>query len=187
MGSRNFSFLFFFLNPKTRCAEHGLELLEADMESSPARDSAGKSLLDDCSDEEPRGKGKERMLEAFLSNMWPVMKKKEVAALPPPSTATTTTTTTATAAAAAPGLKDASPAKPFDPLSLLEGEDGVDGPDQFERALTAAREMREHALSLPDEERREFAGKMSMYLLSLMGGLDDDDDDDGDQEEFKKA
>ena len=60
----------------------------------------------------------------------------------------------------------------------MDGDDGIDGPDKFEKALNAAREMREHALSLPDEERREFAGKMSMYLLSLMGDMDDEGEDE---------
>jgi hypothetical protein len=157
------------------CAEHGLEFLEADMESTPQR-GTGKSLLDDCEEDEPRGKGKDRLYEALVSNMWPVMVKKEkvihadTTREPSSSTETFTTSTTT----------ENREGKPFDPLSLLDIDNGVDGPDQFERALSAARDMREHALALPDEERREYAAKMSLYLMNLMGGLEDSDDEESD-------
>jgi hypothetical protein len=44
--------------------------------------------------------------------------------------------------------------------------------------IPSARQMREHAMKLPDEQRREFAGKFAMTMLALMDELDDDDDDD---------
>jgi hypothetical protein len=180
---------------KNWCAEKELELLEADMESSPSsREAGAKRLLDDCDeDEEPRGRGKERLLEALSTNMWPIMHKKELKKetekLAEPKkvekVAAAVVVDDGGAASAHPHRPPAGAA--FDPLSLLGGEeDDVEGPDQFEKALTAAREMREHALALPDDERREFASKMTLYLMSLMGGLEDEEEGEG-GDDLKKA
>lgn len=49
----------------------------------------------------------------------------------------------------------------------------------------SAREMREHALTLPDEERREFASKFALTMLALMDQLDGDEEDGDDNDEHQ--
>ncbi len=167
------------------CVENGLEFVEADMESTPNGTRAAKSLLEDCEEGAgERGFGKERLLEALSSTMWPNLVRKE------------RSDAAAAMAAAAPArappaavdeqkignsereLKAAAERAGAGLLGPEEEEDPDLAADVFERALTQAREMREHALTLPDEERREFASKMALQLLSLMGGLEGDDDED---------
>jgi hypothetical protein len=153
------------------CVEHGFEFLEADMESSVGAAEA-KRLLDDYGEEEERGLGKQRLFEAISSNMWPEMKKKEIvkkeAVIPPEDESNT-------------------PAEKSEMEQMLDPEfmrimGDPDAPDMFEKAISQAREMREHALSLPDDERREFASKMALQLMSLIGEMGSDEDDELAQE-----
>jgi hypothetical protein len=165
------------------CVDNGLEFMEADMESTPHGTRAARSLLEDCEEEGAgeRGMGKERLLEALASTMWPCLMRKERS-----EAAEEPAAPRALPAVAVKPAKIGNGAKENDdsPLTGLlppeEEEEGDLSADVFERALTQAREMREHALTLPDEERREFASKMALQLLALMGGLEGDEGDEED-------
>ena len=155
------------------CVDHAIEFLETDMESSVGgRDNNVKRLLDDYGGDEERGGGKQRLLEALSQNMWPIMQKKDKVA--------------AVEVEEAPKKRAGEAADMID-ADLMEMMGDPDGPDAFEKAITAAREMREHALTLPDDERREFASKMALQLMSLMSDFGDDDDEDEDESENSAA
>ncbi len=161
------------------CLENGLEFLEADMGSTPHGSRAAKSLLEDYGDDaEERGFGKERLLEALSSTMWPVLKKKERAEQPLPVAAPVSGVEKNAGKKGEKKGNDARELAEHELMAALAAEEDEPGAaDVFERALTQAREMREHALSLPDEERREFASKMALQLMAMMGGLEDDNED----------
>ena len=144
------------------CVDNGLEFLEADMESSAVAAKAPKRLLDDYGSEEDRGNGKERLLEALSQNMWPKMTKKDPSIAEAPSEA----------------AEELNASMPVPDADLLERMASLDGPDAFEKAISSARGMRDHAMTLPDEERREFASKMALHLMQLMEDMGDDEDDE---------
>ena len=68
--------------------------------------------------------------------------------------------------------------------ALKIGEGWIYGSDDFSGNSPAMAGCN-IALSLPDEERREFASKMALQLMSLIGEFDDEDDDDA-AENFEK-
>lgn len=151
------------------------------------RDVVPQSLLEREGEME-REHGKQRLLEALQSHMWSSMRKLA-------QEEQDTTQENKQPEALREGYVD------FASYSALirDAEEGGGeddgGLEAFEAALNSAREMRQHALSLPDEERRavphllffvvasrslllQIAGKFALHLLTLMEGLDDDDDDE---------
>ncbi len=179
------------------CLERGFEFVEADMETSVAAVDAGRrgearSLLEqeDLSegDAAERERGKQRLLEALHSHMWSSMTRKQQQQQQ------------------GGGVRPARDDDDDDDERQAERDDSdndkqhyvdfeqyaqmiqqaekeheLTSMDAFERALGSAREMREHAMSLPDEERRELAAKFALHLLSLMDGMEGGDAADDDE------
>lgn len=56
---------------------------------------------------------------------------------------------------------------------------------KFENAFEQINKMREHSLSLPMEERREFASKFALQFASMLGDFEDDEDEEEEEKEKK--
>jgi hypothetical protein len=171
------------------CLEQGFEFLEADMETSVGAalgagrgQGATRSLLEQEA-EADREQGKQRVLDALRSHMWSSMARKQHVASAVAQVAAAEHEREETTEQAGDGPADDDDKQhyiDFDEYTQMvqqaEKEHDLQSMDAFERALNSAREMREHAMSLPDEQRKEFAAKFALQLLALMGDLDEEDD-----------
>ena len=178
------------------CLERNLEFMEGDMETTIVRRGT-RSLLDDT-DEEQRGQGKERLYEALTSNMWPSMQKKEVPQLQDREKEVETGKKASDGEEDGDGDEDVTHLNYIDFDEYMKSVKGMEEEpaeddleklmenDPFEVALNNARQMREHMLNLPDNERRELAAKFALQMFNMMGGLEEEEEEEEHQQQHEE-